>query len=196
MKRERRALMDSLAALKVDQGKAGSERQMSDIARLRQELESKQEKVNELRQVGTLPPAQAGLTLKPPLLLHVGATPTDTIYHARVSCYALCVGCGPTEHSPCHSGMARSSHSRRAPLLCMESFLGDPDHHFDILARSRLRHQPAPIHSHHTPWALRGPDIPGMTRTSTVCRSRCHRRRPRLRGSWCGWRWRAGTAQR
>ncbi|CAL5218617.1 g317 [Coccomyxa viridis] len=50
VKRERRALMDSLAALKADQGKAGSERQMSDIARLRRELESKQEKMNELRQ--------------------------------------------------------------------------------------------------------------------------------------------------
>ncbi len=54
MKRERRALMDSLAALKADQGKAGSERQMSDIARLRRELESKQEKINELRQVRRL----------------------------------------------------------------------------------------------------------------------------------------------
>ena len=55
VKRERRALMDSLAALKVDQGKAGSERQMSDISRLRQEVESKQEKINELRQVCALP---------------------------------------------------------------------------------------------------------------------------------------------
>ena len=50
MKRERRALMDSLASLKADQGKAGSERQMADIIRLRRELESKQEKINELRQ--------------------------------------------------------------------------------------------------------------------------------------------------
>ena len=47
--------MDSLAALKADQGKAGSERQMADIARLRRELESKQEKINELRQVCRLP---------------------------------------------------------------------------------------------------------------------------------------------
>ena len=50
VKRERRALMDSLAALKADQGSAGNERQMADIARLRHELESKQEKVNELKQ--------------------------------------------------------------------------------------------------------------------------------------------------
>ena len=50
VKRERRALMDSLASLKADQGKAGSERQMADIIRLRRELESKQEKINELRQ--------------------------------------------------------------------------------------------------------------------------------------------------
>ena len=55
VKRERRALMDSLAALKADQGKAGSERQMADIARLRRELESKQEKINELRQVCRVP---------------------------------------------------------------------------------------------------------------------------------------------
>ena len=50
VKRERRALMDSLAALKADQGSAGNERQMADIARLRHELKSKQEKVNELKQ--------------------------------------------------------------------------------------------------------------------------------------------------
>ena len=50
VKRERRALMDSLAALKADQGNAGTERQMADIARLRHELKSKQEKVNELKQ--------------------------------------------------------------------------------------------------------------------------------------------------
>ena len=50
VKRERRTLMESLAALKADQGSAGNERQMSDIARLRHELKSKQEKVNELKQ--------------------------------------------------------------------------------------------------------------------------------------------------
>ena len=50
---EEEELMDSLAALKADQGKAGSERQMADIARLRQELESKQEKINELREACT-----------------------------------------------------------------------------------------------------------------------------------------------
>lgn len=49
-KRERRALMDSLAALKGDQGKAGSDLQEADISRLRRELEVKQEKINELRQ--------------------------------------------------------------------------------------------------------------------------------------------------
>ncbi|CAL8470112.1 g9654 [Coccomyxa elongata] len=38
-KRERRALMDSLAALKGDQGKAGSDLQEADISRLRRELE-------------------------------------------------------------------------------------------------------------------------------------------------------------
>ncbi|KAK9916032.1 hypothetical protein WJX75_007588 [Coccomyxa subellipsoidea] len=52
-KRERRALMDSLAALKGDQGKAGSELQMADITRLRRELEVKQEKINEIRQAST-----------------------------------------------------------------------------------------------------------------------------------------------
>ena len=60
VKRERRALMDSLAALKADQGKAGSERQMSDIARLRRELESKQEKMNELHQVRRLMQCRLG----------------------------------------------------------------------------------------------------------------------------------------
>ena len=59
VKRERRALMDSLAALKADQGKAGSERQMADVVRLRRELESKQEKINELRQACTLAIMQA-----------------------------------------------------------------------------------------------------------------------------------------
>ena len=49
-KRDRRALMDSLAALKGDQGKAGSELQEADISRLRRELEIKQEKLNDLRQ--------------------------------------------------------------------------------------------------------------------------------------------------
>lgn len=52
-KRERRALMNSLAALKGDQGKAGSELQMADITRLRSELEVKQEKINEIRQAST-----------------------------------------------------------------------------------------------------------------------------------------------
>ena len=55
VKRERRALMDSLAALKADQGSAGNERQMADIARLRHELKSKQEKVNELKQARMAP---------------------------------------------------------------------------------------------------------------------------------------------
>jgi hypothetical protein len=45
--------MDSLAALKGDQGKAGSELQMADITRLRRELEVKQEKINEIRQAST-----------------------------------------------------------------------------------------------------------------------------------------------
>lgn len=56
VKRERRTLMDSLASLKADQGKAGSELQMQDIARLRREVEAKQEKLNELSQVFTLYP--------------------------------------------------------------------------------------------------------------------------------------------
>lgn len=46
--------MDSLAALKGDQGKAGSELQIADITRLRRELEVKQEKINELRQVSPI----------------------------------------------------------------------------------------------------------------------------------------------
>ena len=55
VKRERRTLMDSLAALKADQGSAGNERQMADITRLRHELKSKQEKVNELKQARGCP---------------------------------------------------------------------------------------------------------------------------------------------
>lgn len=51
MKRERRTLLASLAALKNDQGKGGSELQQEDIGRLRRELEAKKEKVNELRLV-------------------------------------------------------------------------------------------------------------------------------------------------
>ena len=80
VKRERRALMDSLAALKADQGSAGSERQIADMARLRQERRSKQEKVNELRQAraASLPAlkladACARPTLRPHCL--VGALP-------------------------------------------------------------------------------------------------------------------------
>ena len=54
VKRERRTLLASLAALKNDQGKGGSELQQEDIGRLRSELEAKKEKVNELKLVGAL----------------------------------------------------------------------------------------------------------------------------------------------
>ena len=64
VKRERRALMDSLAALKADQGSAGNERQMADIARLRHELKSKQEKVNELKQARLAPYQKLSMQLR------------------------------------------------------------------------------------------------------------------------------------
>ena len=51
MKRERRGLMASLAALKGDQGKGGSELQAEDVARLRHETEAKKDVLNQLRQV-------------------------------------------------------------------------------------------------------------------------------------------------
>lgn len=49
--------MDSLATLKADQGKGGSELQLADITRLRRELEIKQDKINDLRQVSLWPAA-------------------------------------------------------------------------------------------------------------------------------------------
>ncbi|KAK9808645.1 hypothetical protein WJX72_001158 [[Myrmecia] bisecta] len=49
VKRERAALMVSLAQIKRDEGKAGGELQQDDIRRLRKEMELKKEKLNELR---------------------------------------------------------------------------------------------------------------------------------------------------
>lgn len=51
VKRERASLMASLAALKGDTGKAGGELQQDDIAHLRRDLELKQLKLNELKEV-------------------------------------------------------------------------------------------------------------------------------------------------
>jgi hypothetical protein len=56
VKRERTALLASLAALKQDQGKAGGELQLDDARRLRRELELKQTKLNELKQVTQISP--------------------------------------------------------------------------------------------------------------------------------------------
>ncbi len=98
MKRERRALMDSLAALKADQGKAGSERQMSDIARLRRELESKQEKMNELHQVCRCLTADDGRA-QTPWCLHTGSQDHSALHTlqallrlqpAKCACCPLC----------------------------------------------------------------------------------------------------------
>ena len=49
--RERRAHLASLAALRSDRGKGGSELQAQDIARLNRELEDKRQAYNDLRQV-------------------------------------------------------------------------------------------------------------------------------------------------
>lgn len=52
VKRERVSLMASLAVLKGDTGKAGGELQQDDVAHLRRDLELKQVKLNELKEVG------------------------------------------------------------------------------------------------------------------------------------------------
>ena len=55
-KKERASLMASLAALKREEGKAGGELQTDDIAHLRRDVELKQLKLNELKEVATTPP--------------------------------------------------------------------------------------------------------------------------------------------
>jgi hypothetical protein len=49
VKAERSALLASLAALRADSGKSGSELQQEDVALLRREIEAKKDKLNELR---------------------------------------------------------------------------------------------------------------------------------------------------
>lgn len=51
VKRERAALMSSLAALKGEQAQGGGELQQQDIARLRRDLHLKRHKLNQLKQV-------------------------------------------------------------------------------------------------------------------------------------------------
>ena len=51
MKAERSRLLGSLAKLKKDTQKAGSELQQQDIAHLRRDVELKQQRLNELKQV-------------------------------------------------------------------------------------------------------------------------------------------------
>ena len=58
VKRERASLLKSLAAVKASQEKTGAKIQEEDIKLLRQELDVKMAKVNELREVGTLQCAQ------------------------------------------------------------------------------------------------------------------------------------------
>ena len=53
VKKERAALLKSLAALKADQGRSGADMQNEDIKILRIELAQKKEKLNELHQVCT-----------------------------------------------------------------------------------------------------------------------------------------------
>lgn len=55
VKKERAALLKSLAALKADQGKSGADMQNEDIKILRNELAMKKEKLNELHQVSISP---------------------------------------------------------------------------------------------------------------------------------------------